>query len=180
MKETLRLAAAVGVVVLAALLFVRLQAGKGYALQPGAAAPDFRLAALAGGEIGLSAYRGRPVLLNFWATWCPPCVDEMPSLQRLHTALAADGLVLLSVSVDEDGATLQRFVSEHGLTFPVLRDPGGRRAANAYRTTGYPETFWIDPAGVIQEVYVGPEEWDSPGALGHFRTLLKPSTSPTR
>src|SRR5262249_44696802 len=141
MKEALRLTAAVAVVVLAAVVFARLQAGKGYALQPGTPAPDFHLPLLAGGESGLSAYRGRPVLLNFWATWCPPCVDEMPSLQRLHKILEPEGLVVLSVSVDESGAALSRFVSEHGVTFPVLRDPGGRGAAASYHTTGYPETF---------------------------------------
>jgi peroxiredoxin len=144
-------------------------------------APVFRLPALAGGDVDLASFRGRLVLVNFWATWCPPCVDEMPSLERLHRALGKDGLVVLGVSADEDEAPLKQFVAERGITFTVLRDPGGRSAAQAYHTTGYPETFVIDSTGILREIYVGPAQWDTSGALDHFRGLLKSfSTSPTR
>jgi peroxiredoxin len=99
----------------------------------------------------------------------------MPSLERLHRALAGEGLVVLGISVDEDEAALRRFVSEHGVSFPVLRDPGGRVAAGLYHATGYPETFVIDRAGLVSSQYVGPAEWSTPEALDHFRGLLKPS-----
>ncbi len=181
MKEAARLLAAVFVVVAVAVAFARLQESKGYALKPGVPAPPFRLPNLSGGDADLASFGGRLVLVNFWATWCPPCVDEMPSLERLHRALGKDGLVVLGVSVDEDEAALKRFVAERGITFSVLRDPGGRRAAQAYHTTGYPETFVIDSAGILREIYVGPAQWDTPGALDHFRGLLESlSTSPTR
>lgn len=128
-----------------------------------------------GGRLALAPLRGSPLVINFWATWCPPCVAEMPSLERLHRALSRDGLVVLGVSADEDEAALDQFVKKAGLTFPILRDPGGVVASGSYRTTGYPETFVVDARGVIKETYVGPAEWDTPEALDHFRLLLKPA-----
>jgi peroxiredoxin len=180
-KELLKYALVVALVAGAGFTFVRLQEGKGYALKKGTAAPTFRLPTLSGGDVDLASFRGRLVVVNFWATWCPPCVEEMPSLERLHRKLAPEGLVLLSVSADEDEPTLRRFVAAHGLTFPVLRDPGGAGPAQAYHTTGYPETFVIDGKGVLVDSYIGPAEWDTPEAVAHFRELLKTlSTSPTK
>ncbi len=172
MKSALRPLAVVAVVVLLALTYVRLTERKGYALSKGAAAPAFRLPALAGGESELGALRGKVVVLNFWATWCPPCVSEMPSLERLHRTLGPEGLAVVAVSTDEDEAELRRFVAQYSLTLPVLRDPGGRVASDQYRTTGYPETFVLDRSGVLLEHVVGPAEWDTPQALAHFRALL--------
>ncbi len=178
MNNLLRPLLVVVAVVGAAFGYVQLLENKGYALKPGTAAPAFRLPSLDGGEVDLSAYRGRLVVVNFWATWCPPCVAEMPSLERLHRTLGREGVQVLGVSTDEDEAALRRFVAARGVTFPILRDPGGRVAAGAYRTTGYPETFVIDPAGLIKEQYVGPAEWDTPEALAHFRQLLSPMPGP--
>ena len=129
----------------AAFAYVHLAENKGYALQAGSEAPGFRLPSLAGGEVDLASQRGKVVVLNFWATWCPPCVAEMPSLERLHRALSPEGLSVVTVSTDEDEAELRRFVAERALTLPVLKDPGGRVAAAEYRTTGYPETFVAGP-----------------------------------
>src|SRR5262249_44257408 len=117
-------------VVLAAFGYVHLAENKGYALKKGSVAPTFRLPALAGGEVDLASLRGRPVLLNFWATWCPPCVSEMPSLERLYRTLGKEGLAVVTVSVDEDDETLRRFVEEHHLTLPILPDPRARIAAS--------------------------------------------------
>jgi peroxiredoxin len=178
MKNALRIVA-VGVMVTAAALgYVRLVENKGYGLKPGTPAPGLRLPSLGGGDVDLASYRGKVVVLNFWATWCPPCVSEMPSLERLYRALGPEGLAVVTVSTDEDEAALRRFVAEEKLTLPVLRDPGGRLAASAYRTTGYPETFVVDPSGLIQQHYVGPAEWDTPDALGHFRNLLAAAAAP--
>jgi len=163
------------------LLFVAREARRGASLSPGSRAPDFRLPVLAGGEQELAALRGRLVLVNFWATWCPPCVAELPSLERLHRSLGPEGLVVLGVSVDEDESALRRFVREHGLTFPMLRDPGGRGTAAAYGIGGYPETLIVGPDGVVLESYRGPAQWDTPGALAHLRgRLASLSASPTR
>jgi peroxiredoxin len=177
MRSALKTVGTLVVVVGLAFAYVHLAENKGYALRTGIEAPAFRLPSLAGGEVDLSSLRGKMVVLNFWATWCPPCVAEMPSLERLHRALGPEGLAVVAVSADEDGAELARFVSEHALTLPVLRDPGGRVAGSEYRTTGYPETFTLDRNGVILEHVVGPAEWDTPEALAHFRALLGTATA---
>jgi peroxiredoxin len=172
MKPALRSLLLLAAVVAAAFGYVEMAERKGYPLKAGGPAPDFRLPSLQGGEVELRSVRGRPVVLNFWATWCPPCVVEMPSLERLHKTLGPEGLAVLAVSADEDEARLRRFVEENALTLPVLRDPGGRTAASAYRTTGYPETFVLDRNGIVQQHYVGPAEWDTPEAIAHFRHLI--------
>jgi peroxiredoxin len=178
MRDGLRTFLVVAAVVAAAFGYVQLAEHKGYALQVGNTAPELRLPALAGGDHDLHAERGKLVVLNFWATWCPPCVAEMPSLERLQRALAAQGLSVVAVSTDRDEAALERFVAEHALTLRVLHDPGGRVAASAYHVTGYPETFVIDRAGRILQHVVGPAEWDSPEWQSRFRGLLgAPETS---
>ena len=153
MKDYGRLGLLVLAVVAVAFGYVQLQQNKGYGLKVGTPAPAFTLPVRGGGSLDLASLKGHVVVVNFWATWCPPCVAEMPSLDRLHRALSRDGLMVLG----------------------VLRDPGARVAAGPYRTTGYPETFVIDAAGVIRETYVGPADWDTPEALDHFRRLLKPA-----
>ena len=181
MKEWVKASLVIAVALAAAYAFTSLRNAKGYALRTGTSAPTFRLPSLTGGDMDLGALRGRIVVVNFWATWCPPCVDEMPSLEKLHRALGPEGLVILGVAVDEDEAALRAFVSRAGVTFLVLRDPGGREVAQAYRTTGYPETFVIDPSGLLRESFIGPAEWATPAAIDHFRDLLRSaSTAPTR
>ena len=175
MKDYARLALLVIAVVTVAFGYVHLQQNKGYGLKAGTPAPAFTLPARGGGSVDLASFKDHVVVVNFWATWCPPCVAEMPSMDRLHRALSRDGLVVLGVSVDEDEAALGAFVAKAGLTLKVLRDPGGAVASGAYRATGYPETFVIDAAGVIKETYVGPADWDTPDTLDHFRRLLKPA-----
>jgi peroxiredoxin len=177
MRNALRMAALEAVVVAVAFGYVHLAENKGYALKPGAETPGFRLPSLTGGEVDLASHRGQVVLLNFWATWCPPCVAEMPSLERLHRALGPEGLVVVTVSADEDQEELREFVDRYALTLPVLLDPGGRTAAADYRTTGYPETFLLDRQGRLLRHYVGPAEWDTPEALAHFRGLLGPDVA---
>jgi peroxiredoxin len=180
MKNAIRTGAVVAVVVAVAFGYVQLAQNKGYALKKGGAAPAFSLPALDGQAVDLASFGGKVVVLNFWATWCPPCVAEMPSLQRLERALSPEGLAVVTVSTDEDEAALRRFVKEHGLTLPVLRDPGGRVAAREYRTTGYPETFVLDRTGVLLQHTVGPAEWDSPQSIDYFRGLLRgaPAAAP--
>jgi peroxiredoxin len=172
-KDLMKLAALVAAVLAAGFVFVALQEKKGYGLAEGTPAPPLRLSAMEGGDVDRETYRGRVVLVNFWATWCPPCVEEMPSLERLHRTLAAEGLVVLGVSIDEDGGALQSFVRRAGVTFKVLRDPGGRKAAAEWRTTGWPETFVLDGRGRIVRKMIGPARWDTPEAVAWFRDQIK-------
>ena len=144
-------------------------------------APELGFTDLAGNEVKLTSTRGRVVVMNFWATWCAPCLTELPSLDRLHRALSPEGLVVLAVSVDE------RSVDVRGLREgprPELAGAAGsgrerkRRAGSPCRPTR--RTFVVDAAGRLQARYLGVAEWDLPEALDHFRGLLKESTSPTR
>jgi peroxiredoxin len=144
----------------------------GAGLAEGALAPAFRLERLGGTAFDSSTLRGRLVVLNFWATWCPPCVEEMPSLEGLHRALGREGVRVVAVSVDDDPLALSAFIARHHLTLTVLRDPGAHGVARRYGVEGFPTTFVIGADGLVRGVYVGPAEWDTPGALDHFRKLL--------
>jgi peroxiredoxin len=137
----------------------------------GQPAPDFTLRVLDEGELSLASLRGRVVLLNFWATWCKPCEDEMPAMQRLHAGLAGDGFELLAVSVDEGDDEVREFRDRLGLRFPILRDPE-KRAATAYQTFRFPESWLIGRDGVVVARYVGPREWDDPIYVERIRRLL--------
>jgi peroxiredoxin len=161
----------------------------GPTLKPGEVAPDFQLSTIDGAPFALASLRGRIVVLNFWATWCPPCVEEMPSLEGLHQALAAEGLTVVGAAGDGKAADVQSFTRRLGLTFLQLHDAGSA-VAHRYRAYGYPTTVVIDRAGRVAAVYHGPAPWDTPEALAHFRGLLarpvqepEPSrtfTAPTR
>jgi peroxiredoxin len=134
-------------------------------------APDFSLPVLDGAEQSLSALRGRVVLLNFWATWCKPCEDEMPAMQRLHTTLGGDDFALIAVSVDEGDDEVRAFRDRLALGFPILRDPD-KRAANAYQTFRFPESWLIDRDGTVVARYIGPREWDEPAYVERIRKLI--------
>jgi peroxiredoxin len=177
MKSVLQTVGVVVLVVAAAAAYLTMSGRKGYALRAGGTAPDFRLTSLAGKEDDLASHRGKIVVLSFWATWCPPCIAEMPSLERLQQTLGPEGLVVLAVSADEDRSDLERFISARRLTLPVLWDAGGRVATDRYRTTGYPETFVIDRSGVVLQHIVGPAEWDTKEAIAYFRSLLAGTTT---
>jgi peroxiredoxin len=138
----------------------------------GSTAPAFALPRLKGGApISLADLRGRVVLLNFWATWCKPCEEEMPAMQRLHEALAPEGFELVSVSVDEDASEVARFVERLGLTFPVLMD-SDQKVAHAYQTFRFPETLLIDRDGRVVERYVGPKDWDAAAYIARLRKII--------
>jgi peroxiredoxin len=145
-------------------------------LRVGSEAPEFQLPVLddnrprSVGTRALSDLRGRVVFINFWATWCPPCRDESPSLERLYRRLRPRGLEILSVSIDDPGAldAISKFRDEFDLTFPILLDPD-RRAYGAYQATGVPETFVVSPQGRVVEQVVGPRDWDQP----RYATLVE-------
>jgi peroxiredoxin len=151
-------------------------------LEAGTTLPDYPVHTLAGEPRTLSDYRGQPILLNVWATWCPPCVQEMPALQRLHEALGPDGLRVLAVSVDgpegavnswgRPGGNVQEFIEQYGLDFEILRDPSGN-IETAYGLVGLPTTFLIDRKGRIVERVIGWREWDRPEIVQQVRELLE-------
>jgi cytochrome c biogenesis protein CcmG, thiol:disulfide interchange protein DsbE len=171
MKELVKLVAIVLLLGGAAFGFVRLGQRKGYGLKPGAPAPPFQVRSADGAELTLTGYRGRVVLVNLWASWCPPCVAEMPSLERLNRRLKAEGLIVLGVSVDKDEADMRKIVTSVGLTFTIARDPEGVMS-NAYRATGYPESYLIDRNGIVRDVFVGPADWDAPETIARVRSIL--------
>ncbi len=119
-------------------------------------APDFTLESLSGDQISLSDMRGKVVVLNLWASWCPPCRAEMPALQRVYQENQERGLEVLAVNMtaQDSLADVEAFVQEFNLTFPVLLDTGGE-VGNAYLMRALPTTFFIDREGVIQRVIVG-------------------------
>jgi len=137
----------------------------------GSTAPDFALPRLSGEALRLSSLRGRVVLVNFWATWCKPCEEEMPAMERLYRALEPEGLELLAVSVDDTREVVEAFQEERGLSFPILLDPE-RRVSRLYQTFRYPETLLVDRDGVVVERYVGPRDWDDPLYAERLRRLL--------
>jgi len=142
-------------------------------LGKGVPAPDFTLPGLDGQTVSLADYRGKVVLLNIWATWCPPCVEEMPSMEKLYQELKAEGFEILAVSMDVAGAqAVLPFMKKYKLNFPALTDTEGA-LKSLYQTTGVPESFVIDKDGIIVEKVIGPRDWASPGAIRSFRYLIQ-------
>lgn len=143
-------------------------------IEVGATAPDFDAVQLPTGRpVKIEDYRGKVVLLNIWATWCPPCKVEMPSMERLHRKLSTNGdFRLVAVSVDEeDSSVVNKFVRDMGLTFEILHNQGGA-IRQIYQTTGVPESFVIDRDGVIVKKVIGAADWDAPVNEMLIRRLL--------
>lgn len=139
----------------------------------GLQAPEFSLPGLDGRMISLSDYRGKVVVVNVWATWCPPCVDEMPSLEKLYQQFKAENFTILAVSIDTAGAAaVAPFMKKHGLTFPVLLDTK-LSIRTTYRTTGVPETFIVNQQGILVKKVIGPQDWAAPEVLRYIRQLLQ-------
>ncbi len=133
---------------------------------------DFTLDLLAGGETALSDHRGKVVFLNFWATWCPPCREEMPSMQTLYDELAGEGLEMLAVNVLEDAETARGFIEEQGFTYPVLLDTNGRVMIR-YGVRAYPTTYIIDREGNVLGVRPGFHDWGTEAMVASVRQLLE-------
>jgi cytochrome c biogenesis protein CcmG, thiol:disulfide interchange protein DsbE len=140
----------------------------------GSDAPDFRAKVLGSNQYKTMAdYKGQVVLLNVWATWCPPCKAELPSLQRLYEEYGPKGLKLVAVSIDDyvSEDSIRAFGKSFGLTFEVLHD-STHDIERIYQTTGYPETFVIGPDGTIRKKWIGPDDWSSQGNRALIAQLL--------
>ncbi len=136
------------------------------------AAPDFTLQDDDGKIHRLADYRGKVVVLNFWATWCPPCRYEMPSMERAHKKVQGENIVLLAVNVGESADQVFEFTGQYPVTFQLLLDTDGS-VIKKYPVIGLPTTFVIDPRGVVTHRAVGGREWDDEQLLGQLRALLK-------
>jgi cytochrome c biogenesis protein CcmG, thiol:disulfide interchange protein DsbE len=114
--------------------------------------------------------RGKVVVLNFWATYCAPCVEEMPALNKLQKYIESRNAVVLGVSVDEDPDAYQKFLKEQGINFPTCREP--RKLSLDYGSPLIPDTYVIDRHGKIARKFYGPQQWDSPEMLAYFDAIL--------
>jgi len=121
-------------------------------------------------EVSLNQYRGQIVVLNFWATWCPPCVEELPSMMDMQDRLRGRGVVVLGVSIDVDNDAYHRFLKQRNVNFVTVRDPE-LKVATMYGTAGWPETYVIDRQGVVRRKFVGPVNWSSPEVLQFLSSL---------
>lgn len=142
-----------------------------YDVQPNDRAPGFSLVNDQGIGVSLDDYEGKVVLLNFWATWCPPCIQEMPSLNATYERFREDGLVVLGISVDEDADEYSDFLRTAGVTFPTVRDPE-RTVSTRYGTMKYPESYLISRDRRVLRKYVGPEDWSRPEIANYLRSVL--------
>lgn len=138
----------------------------------GKVAPDFALKDLAGREIHLSDFKGKVVFLNFWATWCPPCREEIPSMMKLNQAMAGKPFEMLAVSIDEGGKdAVENYFKKSGLMLPALLDTDNA-ISKRYGTTGVPETFILDKKGVILKKIVGGMDWSDPQVIAYFNEII--------
>ncbi|HET8947678.1 MAG TPA: TlpA disulfide reductase family protein [Candidatus Polarisedimenticolia bacterium] len=144
---------------------------------PGPPAPSIDLADASGGRVTLEQFRGRPVIVNFWATWCGPCRRELPSLIRLHEAMAASGLTILAVSIDADRAEVERFLAGSPLPMPVLLDTA-HQAADRYRVVTVPSSFVVDASGRVVERIDGEADWTNRELLTTLESLLDAARAP--
>jgi len=140
------------------------------AVSPPLAAEDFALPDINGGIYRFSGRRGHVRIVNFWATWCPPCRREMPSMQRAWQRLREEGIDLVAVNVGEDEDTVFAFMGEYPMDFPVLLDPAGT-VVEQWPVKALPTTFVVDPRGCIRYRAVGGREWDDPAILEKVQAL---------
>ena len=142
-------------------------------VKPGLPAPNFTFPGLDGKMVSLTDFKGKVVFVNIWATWCPPCREEMPSMEKLYQELKGENFEILAVSIDTLGAkVVAPFMKEYKLSFPALLDPEGT-IQNLYGTTGVPESFIIGKEGNIEEIIIGPMDWSTPEVVRFFRNLLR-------
>ncbi|HSB75392.1 MAG TPA: TlpA disulfide reductase family protein [Terriglobales bacterium] len=135
----------------------------------GAPAPDFSLRDRQA-SVSLRQFRGQVIVLNFWASWCPPCIEETPSLVRMQQRLKNRGIVVVGISSDDDEQAYQRFIHQYGIAFLTVRDPS-ERVQHRYGTIKIPETYIIDRNGVLRRKFVSAVDWTSPEVLSYLSSM---------
>lgn len=131
---------------------------------------DFDLPAPSGERVRLADYRGRPLIVNFWASWCPPCRAEMPSMQRAWERLQAEGIGIIAINVGDNAGAVQRFAEEYQVSFPLPMDLDSQ-VTQAWPVKGLPTTYVVDPQGRLAYQAEGEREWDRPELLDLVRAL---------
>ncbi|MBI3667991.1 MAG: TlpA family protein disulfide reductase [Acidobacteria bacterium] len=155
-----------------AVLWPSFQNAGGTGVAVGEEAPEFQLMSDAGQTIQLKDFKGKFIVVNFWATWCPPCVEEMPSLNRFHQRFASRGVVVLGVSVDDNPNAYQQFLKRAGVQFLTVRDPE-RKVSRQYGTFKYPETYFIDRQGKVIQKIIGMADWNDQQMIDYMEQLLR-------
>jgi thiol-disulfide isomerase/thioredoxin len=142
-------------------------------VREGKPVPDITVNSLKNVPLKLSELKGKVVLLNFWATWCPPCREEIPSMMKLNSAMAGKPYQMVAVSIDEGGVPeIEAFFKASGFSLPTYTDASGV-ASKVYGITGVPETFIIDKNGVLVKKIIGPLAWYSPEVVSFLEGLMK-------
>lgn len=160
-------------ILLSTVLLMGSAYGRELSPYPGGATPPLALKDLSGKLHKLENYRGKVVLINFWATWCPPCRAEMPSMQRLKEAMAGKPFVILAVDMGETEQDVKAFLEEVKVDFPILMDKDGK-ALNAWKVFAFPTSYVLDTKGKIRYGLHGSTEWDGSDAMGKIKALLPP------
>ena len=140
-------------------------------IETGDKAPTFAVTTESGRRLTNSDFGGKLLVLNFWATWCPPCIEEMPSLNRFAEELAPAGVVVLGVSIDKNESAYKRFLEERRLRFQVARDANAD-IPTEYGTFKWPETYVIDRTGKVVQKHIGPKNWMDPQIVTEIKSLL--------
>jgi peroxiredoxin len=161
MSKTNALKAAIVAVILGGATYLAVRERGPHPLAIGDDAPNFSVPALPSGNLDLGRYRDQVVLVNFWATWCQPCVEEAPSLETFAEKMKTQGVVVLGVSVDDNQKDLEKFIADYHLSFPMGRDPD-RALAARFGTFQFPETYILDRHGRLAEKVIGPTNWSDP------------------
>jgi len=143
--------------------------GRSHPARVGSNAPDFTVQD-SDHTVTLSQFRGQVVVLNFWATWCPPCVEETPSLVRMQARLKDKGVVVVAVSIDADDAEYHKFLKDYSVNMITVRD-GNQKVSSLYGTFGWPESYVIDRQGVIRRKFIGAVDWTSPEITDYLGKL---------
>ena len=164
------LRAGIGLLVVVLMLMVYTSVHEAV-VNSGDPAPHFAITADSGRTVTEKNFGGKLLLVNFWASWCPPCVEETPSLDQLQRQLGPGGLVVLAISVDKDPNAYRRFLAQQKVAFLTARD-GDQKINADYGTFQYPESYLIDTGGKVVEKIIGPRDWADPAMLSHVQSLL--------
>jgi cytochrome c biogenesis protein CcmG, thiol:disulfide interchange protein DsbE len=154
-----------------ALIFVVYDSIRDRNVVVGDTAPNFQVTTASGKTLTRSDFGGKVLVLNFWATWCPPCVEEFPSLNQFQKQMAGTGVVVLGVSVDKNERLYEQFLKRNGVAFETARNPEANIPAE-YGTFKYPETYVIDANGKVRQKLIGGVDWTDPNVVSSIRSLL--------